>query len=52
MERIAIADTLRRRNGNRKQAAQDLAIDVSTLYRKIKRLNIDTPEADGRSRSQ
>ena len=48
IEKLFIAETLQRRNGNRKLAARDLGINVSTLYRKIKTLGIDTPEADGR----
>lgn len=50
MERFLIEETLRRRDGNRKQAAQDLGIDASTLYRKIRALGITTPDTDGRGR--
>jgi transcriptional regulator with PAS, ATPase and Fis domain len=50
MERFLISDVLRRYGGNRKRAARDLGINVSTLYRKIKALEIDIPETDGRSR--
>ncbi len=50
MERFLIAETLRRRQGNRKGAAQDLGINVSTLYRKIRDLKIDVPHLDGRGR--
>ncbi len=50
MERFLIAETLRRRRGNRKEAAGDLGIDASTLYRKIKAHGIELPEIDGRSR--
>ncbi len=50
MEKLQIAEALRRRDGNRKLAADDLGINVSTLYRKIKTLDIPTPDADGRSR--
>lgn len=50
MERVMITEALRRHNGNRKAAARDLGIDPSTLYRKIKGLNIRVPETDGRSR--
>jgi transcriptional regulator with PAS, ATPase and Fis domain len=49
MEKHIISDTLRRFEGSRKKTAQALGINPSTLYRKIKSLNIDTPEADGRS---
>jgi PAS domain S-box-containing protein len=51
MEKHLIATTLKRRAGNRKLAAQDLGIDVSTLYRKVRRWQIDVPEVDGRSRA-
>ncbi len=50
MERFLIAEALQRRKGNRKTAAADLGIDVSTLYRKMKALRIDVPETDGRGR--
>ena len=52
IEKLFITETLRRRHGNRKLAAKDLGINVSTLYRKIKTLSIDTPDADGRSRQE
>ena len=48
MEKFLISETLRRCQGNRKGAAKDLGIDVSTLYRKIRDLQIDLPDADGR----
>jgi transcriptional regulator with PAS, ATPase and Fis domain len=50
MEKAMISDALYRHKGNRKQAAKDLGIDYSTLYRKIKGLKIETPLTDGRSR--
>ncbi len=50
MERVLIADALRRHAGNRKKAARDLGIDPSTLFRKIRALRIETPPTDGRSR--
>ena len=50
MERALIVEALRRRKGDRKRAARDLGIDTSTLYRKIRSLNIETPASDGRSR--
>jgi len=50
MERFLISETLQRRKGNRKDAARDLGINVSTLYRRIKDLKIESPEVDGRGR--
>lgn len=50
IEKLFIAETLQRRNGNRKLAARDLGINVSTLYRRIKTLGIETPDVDGRGR--
>ena len=50
MERCLITETLRRYDGNRKRTARDLGIDISTLYRKIRALNIETPAKDGRGR--
>jgi transcriptional regulator with PAS, ATPase and Fis domain len=52
MERFMISETLRRHKGNRKLAAKDLGIDYSTLYRKIRDLEIETPSTDGRSRKK
>lgn len=50
IEKLHITEALQRRNGNRKQTASDLGINISTLYRKIKTLGIDTPLVDGRSK--
>jgi PAS domain S-box-containing protein len=50
MEALMISEVLRRHQGNRRQAAHDLGIDASTLYRKIKSLRIEVPLTDGRSR--
>ena len=52
MEKLLIAEILQRRSGNRKLAARDLGVDVSTLYRKIKAFSIDVPDSDGRSRQR
>jgi PAS domain S-box-containing protein len=52
MEKLMISDALQRHKGNRKSAAKDLGIDYSTLYRKIKSLQIETPSTDGRSRKR
>lgn len=48
MERFLIREALERRKGNRKEAARDLGINVSTLYRKTKTLGLVSPEMDGR----
>ena len=50
IEKLFITETLHRRNGNRKLAADDLGVSASTLYRKINTYGIDTPDADGRGR--
>jgi PAS domain S-box-containing protein len=50
IEKLFINEALHRRNGSRKLAARDLGINVSTLYRKIRTLGIETPEVDGRGR--
>jgi len=50
IEKLFITETLQRHTGNRKKAAEDLGINVSTLYRKIRTLGIETPDADGRGR--
>jgi transcriptional regulator with PAS, ATPase and Fis domain len=50
MERLLIADALRRHGGNRTAAAKQLGINPSTLFRRVKTLGIDLPETDGRSR--
>lgn len=48
VERRSIEEALRRRQGNRRQAAEDLGVNVSTLYRKIRSLHIKPPAQDGR----
>lgn len=52
MERLLINEALRRHHGNRRRAARELGIDASTLYRKLKLLNIELPPTDGRHRSR
>lgn len=51
MEKRFIHQTLIYHNGNRRKAARDLGIDASTLYRKIRALDIEVPETDGRSKT-
>jgi len=50
VEKALIIAALQRHRGNRKLASEELGINVSTLYRKLKSLNIDIPEGDGRTR--
>jgi len=52
LERRQIADALRRHKGNRKRTARELGVDTSTLYRKIRLLEIETPPTDGRGRRE
>jgi len=48
-EEDAIREALRRNNSNRLAAARELGMHKSTLFRKIKRLNILLPAIDGRN---
>ena len=50
MERILIAEALRRHGGNRTAAARQLGINPSTLFRKVKSLGIELPAEDGRTK--
>jgi len=45
MESLFIMAALKRNNWNRKDTANDLGINPSTLYRKIKRLSLEVPPA-------
>ncbi len=49
-EMYLIQAALRKYAGNRRKAARHLGIDVSTLYRKCRSLQIELPESDGRRR--
>lgn len=49
LERMFILQVLRDNNWNRRAAAQELGIGRQTLWRRIKRLNIQLPKEDGRS---
>ena len=51
LERMHIIEALRRLDGNRLRAAKELGIHPSTLFRKLKVLNIEPPEQDGRKRA-
>jgi DNA-binding NtrC family response regulator len=46
MEGLDIVDALRRHGGNRRRAAADLGINPSTLYRKMKAMDIEAPAAE------
>jgi PAS domain S-box-containing protein len=48
-EARVISGALNRNHYNRLAAARELGVHKSTLFRKIKRLNIHLPETDGRS---
>ncbi|MBN1420612.1 MAG: sigma 54-interacting transcriptional regulator [Planctomycetes bacterium] len=50
VEAQVIRDALERNGYNRLAAARELGVHKSTLFRKIKALGIELPEADGRSR--
>ena len=43
MEIYMIREALHRYNGNRKKTAEQLGIDLSTLYRKMKKFDIEAP---------
>jgi len=49
MEALQISLALHRHGGNRKAAAEELGIHPSTLFRKLKDLEIEPPDRDGRS---
>lgn len=48
-EAQVILDALRRNRFNRQKTARELHVHKSTLYRKIQKLGIELPTADGRS---
>jgi len=52
MEKDIILETLRKNNWNRKTTAAQMGIHPSTLWRKIKRLNLKIPKQDGRSKNK
>ncbi|MFN2268788.1 MAG: sigma-54 interaction domain-containing protein [Desulfonatronovibrio sp.] len=52
LEAMAISEAIERNNYSRQAAARELGIHKSTLFRKIKELNIKLPEQDGRSKRQ
>ncbi|OGQ97334.1 MAG: Fis family transcriptional regulator [Deltaproteobacteria bacterium RIFOXYA12_FULL_61_11] len=50
LEARALREALEHNHGNRLAAARDLGLHKSTLFRKVRRLGLDLPEQDGRSR--
>ncbi|MHC1763708.1 MAG: sigma-54 interaction domain-containing protein [Verrucomicrobiia bacterium] len=48
MEKLLLADALRRNKGNRRKAAKELGINPSTLFRKLKGLKMAPREQTGR----
>ncbi|MFC1535144.1 sigma-54 interaction domain-containing protein [Thermodesulfobacteriota bacterium] len=50
VERSFIQDALMKNNWNRKATAAQLGIHTTTLWRKIKHLNIEIPKKDGRAK--
>jgi len=52
LERTYIYEALRRNNWNRAATALQMGIHTTTLWRKIKRLNLDIPKQDGRTKSR
>ncbi|MCU0661210.1 MAG: sigma 54-interacting transcriptional regulator [Myxococcota bacterium] len=49
-EAQAIRETLERCGGNRLEAAKALGMHKSTLFRKVRRLGLELPQQDGRTR--
>ncbi len=52
LERTYIYETLRRNKWNRATAAAQMGIHTTTLWRKIKRLNLEIPRQDGRTKRE
>jgi PAS domain S-box-containing protein len=50
LQRNLIARALERHHGSRKKAARELGMHVTTLWRQARRLGLELPESDGRSR--
>jgi len=48
LERLAIRDALRRNRGSRRRTAEELGIDPSTLYRKMRAYGIRDSEPESR----
>ncbi len=52
LEARFLVEALRRNNWNRQRAAAELGMHKTTLWRKIKKLGINLPHIDGRTRSR
>jgi len=52
MEKDFVYEALRKNNWNRSVTAAQMGIHPTTLWRKIKRLNLEIPKQDGRTRKQ
>jgi transcriptional regulator of acetoin/glycerol metabolism len=52
LEKDFIYEILRKNNWNRKAVSAQMGIHPTTLWRKIKRLNLEIPKQDGRSRKK
>jgi len=52
IEKDIILEILRKNNWSRKATAKQMGIHPSTLWRKIKRLNLKTADQDGRSKNK
>ncbi|HSN55807.1 MAG TPA: helix-turn-helix domain-containing protein, partial [Candidatus Sulfomarinibacteraceae bacterium] len=52
LQRNLIVGALERHGGNRRAAAKELGMHVTTLWRQARRLGIRLPKRDGRSRSR
>ena len=50
VEKRYIVEALRRNNWHRHNTAVELGIDKSTLYRKMRKYGIESPDLDGRSK--
>jgi transcriptional regulator with PAS, ATPase and Fis domain len=51
MERTFVYEALRKNNWNRAATATQLGIHTTTLWRKMKRLRLDLPQKDGRTKT-
>ncbi|OIN96634.1 MAG: Fis family transcriptional regulator [Deltaproteobacteria bacterium CG1_02_45_11] len=52
MEKILLFEALKKNNWNRSVTAVQMGIHPTTLWRKIKRFNLEIPKQDGRTRRQ